>query len=178
MPIDLAEDRKLIAAAQESPAGFAFVFARYYPAIFRYFAIRTGDPREAEDLAMEVFTEALESLASFRWQGRPILAWLFGIARHRNLANVRKRAARESTAAPPTESSWIDNGTGETCIEARRLLGRLDPSTAEALVLRFALDCTFEEIAAVQGGGVSAAKMRVYRAVATARRAMGVDDEG
>ena len=177
MPIDLAEDRKLIAAARENPAAFSFVFVRYYGSIFRYLALRTGDPREAEDLAMEVFAEAFAALPRYRWQDRPLVAWLFAIARHHRVTNVRKRAARarEGEAAP--DQTWLDNGAGEACVEARQLLGRLDAPTAEALVLRFALECSFEEIAAVQGGSVSAAKMRVYRAVAKARRAMEVGDE-
>lgn len=180
MAIDLAEDRKLIAAAQETSAAFGFVFARYYGAVFRYFALRTGDPRDAEDLAMEVFVEALGALPRYRWQDRPLLAWLFGIARHRGITSARKRAVRERAAlgASAPGDSRTGNGAGEAWIEARRLLGRLDPPTAEALVLRFAMDCSFEEIATIQGGSVSAAKMRVYRAVARARRAMGVDDEG
>jgi len=180
MSIDLAEDRKLIAAAQQSPAAFGFVFARYYGPIFRYFALRSGDPRDAEDLAMEVFAEALAALPRYRWQGRPLLAWLFGIARHCNLTSARKRAVRARTgdAEAGSDRSWADNGASEACVEARRLLGRLDAATAEALVMRFAMDCSFEEIAAVQGGTISAAKMRVYRAVAKARRAFGVEDEG
>jgi RNA polymerase sigma-70 factor (ECF subfamily) len=180
MPIDLDEDRKLIAAAKESPAAFSFVFARYYGAIFRFFALRVGDPREAEDLAMDVFVEALAALPRYRWQDRPLLAWLFAIARHQGVTRLRKRAVRSRPieAPPSPEKGWLDNGAGEACVEARRLLGRLDSPTAEALVLRFAMDWSFEEIAALQGGSVSAAKMRVYRAVARARRAMGGGDEG
>jgi RNA polymerase sigma-70 factor (ECF subfamily) len=179
MPIDLDEDRKLISAAKQNPAAFSFVFVRYYGAIFRFFALRAGDPREAEDLAMDVFVEALAALPRYRWQGRPLLAWLFAIARHRRVTSVRKRAvrARPMEEPPSTEKGWLDNGAGDACIEARRLLGRLDGPTAEALVLRFAMDCSFEEIAAFQGGSLSAAKMRVYRAVARARRAMGGGDE-
>jgi RNA polymerase sigma-70 factor, ECF subfamily len=128
---------------------------------------------------MEVFEEALAALPRYRWQGRPLLAWLFAIARHRNLTSARRRAVREGAAEGRAASDrrWADNGASEACIEARRLLGCLDAATAEVLVLRFVMDCSLEEIAAVQGGSVSAAKMRVYRAVARARRAMGVDDE-
>lgn len=175
MAIDLPEDHKLIVAAQENPAAFSSIFARYYGPIFRYGVLRTGNPGDAEDLAMEVFTEALAALPRFRWEGRPLLAWLFSIARNRTVSNARKATARRQSDAPDSPSA---NGLHEASAEARWLLGKLDGPTAEALVLRFVVDCSFEEIAAMQGIALSAAKMRVYRAVAKARRAMGVDDEG
>ena len=178
MAIDLVEDRKLITAAQQNPAAFSFVFARYYGPIFRYCVLRTGDPRDAEDLAMDVFTEAFAALPRFRWENRPLLAWLFSIARNRALTGARKGAVRRRKSEAEAEPAWPDNGLNEACIDARRLLGRIDGATAEALVLRFVLDCSFEEIAKIQGGTLSAAKMRVYRAVAKARRAMGCRDEG
>ena len=176
MAIDLREDRKLINAARENPAAFSFVFARYYGPIFRYCILRTGNPGDAEDLAMDVFTEALAALPRFRWEGRPLLAWLFSIARNRNVSHTRKAARAQATAVP--EPPVRHNGVDEANIEVRRLLGKLDGATAEALVLRFVVGCSFEEIAALQGIELSAAKMRVYRAIVKARRAMGVDDEG
>jgi RNA polymerase sigma-70 factor, ECF subfamily len=181
MAIDLDEDHKLVTAAQKNPAAFGSIFARYYGPIFRYCALRAGDARDAEDLAMEVFTEALAALPRYRWQARPLLAWLFSIARNRRASNARRGAMRTRTAArEAAEVSPIgsDDELNEACIEARRLLGRMDGSTAEALVLRFVVGCSFEEIAALQGIALSAAKMRVYRAVAKARRVMGVEDEG
>jgi RNA polymerase sigma-70 factor (ECF subfamily) len=178
MAIDLVEDHKLIAAAQESPAAFSFIFARYYGPVFRYCVLRTGDAGEAEDLAMEVFTEALAGLPAYRWEGRPVLAWLFAIARHRGASGRRKKEVRQRAAEHESRATYLDNGLNEACVEVRALLGRVDGPTAEALVLRFVLECTFEEIAVMQGVSLSAAKMRVYRAVAKARRAMGVHDEG
>lgn len=175
MAIDLHEDRKLIAAAQDNAAAFSFIFARYYGPIFRYCALRTGNPGDAEDLAMDVFTEALAALPRYRWDGRPLLAWLFAIARNRGVSAARKRAVRQPVEYDAPANA---NGAHEACVEARRLLGKLDDATAEALVLRFVVGCSFEEIATLQGIALSAAKMRVYRAVAKARRAMGVDDEG
>jgi RNA polymerase sigma-70 factor (ECF subfamily) len=176
MAIDLHEDRQLITAAQENAAAFSFIFSRYYGAIFRSCILRTGDPGEAEDLAMDVFTEALAALPRYRWDGRPLLAWLFAIARNRNVSNVRKRAVRARVVED--ENASARNGLDEACLDARRLLGKLDAPTAEALVLRFVVGCSFDEIAELQGIALSAAKMRVYRAIAKARRLMGVDDEG
>jgi RNA polymerase sigma-70 factor (ECF subfamily) len=181
MAIDLGEDRKLVAAAQESPTAFSFIFARYYDPIFRYCVLRTGNPRDGEDLAMDVFTEALATLPRYRWQGRPLLAWLFSIARNRAASNVRKGSMRRRAGADEAaevSQRQQDNGLNEASIEARRLLGRIDGPTAEALVLRFVAGCSFEQIADLLGITVAAAKMRVYRAIAKARRVMGVEDEG
>lgn len=181
MPLDLDEDRKLVAAAQESPAAFSFIFARYYDPIFRYCALRTGSLRDAEDLAMDVFTDALGAMPRYRWEGRPLLAWLFSIARNRAASSHRSGWARKrGIADEQAEASQQeqDNGLSEACVEARRLLGRVDGPTAEALVLRFVVDCSFEEVADLLGIKVSAAKMRVYRVLAKARRLMGVEDEG
>lgn len=181
MAIDLSEDRKLVAGAQETPVAFSSIFARYYDPIFRYCVLRTGNPTAAEDLAMDVFTEALAALPRYRWEGRPLLAWLFSIARIRAASNARSGSARRRASAEEIVAAGQpqqDNGLDEACIEARRLLGRMDGPTAEALVLRFVVDCSFEQIADLLGIAVSTVKMRVYRAIAKARRVMGVEDEG
>jgi len=181
MAIDLGEDRRLLAAARESPVAFSFIFTRHYDPIFRYCALRTGDPRAAEDLAIGVFTEALAALPRYRWEGRPLLGWLFEIARHRTASNVRTGSARRRATlhqVSAMDQRERDDDLNEACTEARRLLGRVDGPTAEALVLRFAVGCSFDQIADLLGITTWAAKMHVYRAVAKARRIMGAEDEG
>jgi RNA polymerase sigma-70 factor (ECF subfamily) len=136
MAIDLGEDRKLITAAQLNPSAFSFVFARYYGPIFRYCVLRTGDPRDAEDLAMDVFTEAFAALPRFRWENRPLLAWLFSIARNRTVTRTRKSVVRGRRAEADAEPAWPDNGLNEACIDARRLLGRIGRGSGAALRAR------------------------------------------
>jgi DNA-directed RNA polymerase specialized sigma24 family protein len=63
---------------------FTELYHRHLPGIYRYHLARTGHVQEAEDLTAQTFLTALESISSYRGQGR-FASWLFGIARHRRL---------------------------------------------------------------------------------------------
>src|SRR5438067_7381546 len=75
-----ADDRPLIEAAQNEPARFAELYEQNFARVYAFFARRVNTREEAQDLTAEVFHQALASLKTFRWQGAPFIAWLYGIA--------------------------------------------------------------------------------------------------
>lgn len=66
------------------------LFANCYQDVYRYLYSLCRDASLAEDLASEVFLEAVGSIVSFREQS-DIKTWLFSIARHRWFAFLRKK---------------------------------------------------------------------------------------
>jgi RNA polymerase sigma factor (sigma-70 family) len=57
------------------------IFDEHYPQMYRFFRARVSSHEEAEDLAAEVFAQAVRCIRKFEWQGRPFGSWLYGIAR-------------------------------------------------------------------------------------------------
>src|SRR6185503_7298288 len=75
-----SDDRPLIEAAQSEPARFAELYDQNFSRVYAFFARRVSSREEAQDLTAEVFHQALASIRSFKWQGAPFIAWLYGIA--------------------------------------------------------------------------------------------------
>ena len=74
------DDKALLERAQKSAAGFGDLFDAYYDRIYAYAYRRVGTRRTAEDIAAGVFEDALRSIRRVRWQGKPVIAWLYRIA--------------------------------------------------------------------------------------------------
>ena len=81
---DTATDQaRLIQRAKEgSPAAFAEIYDQCQPAIYRYIFYRVGDVATAEDLTSEVFVRLVEKNRQLTYRGRPLLAWLYTVARN------------------------------------------------------------------------------------------------
>lgn len=79
----MRDDRGLLERAQTSAAGFGALFDTYYDRIYAYAYRRVGSRAIAEDIAASVFEDALKAIKRLRWQGKPIIAWLYRIASRR-----------------------------------------------------------------------------------------------
>ena len=74
------------------------MFERYYQDVYRYLLSCCRDASLAEELAAEVFLEAVRSLVRFRGDSH-VKTWLFSIARHRWLKYLERKKLN-----PPAES--------------------------------------------------------------------------
>ena len=78
-----SEELKLIRRAQRGdPRAFAEIYDQHQPAIYRYCVCRVGSDAVAEDLTSEVFVRLVEGIDDFTYRGRPLLAWLYTVARN------------------------------------------------------------------------------------------------
>ncbi|HFD40054.1 MAG TPA: sigma-70 family RNA polymerase sigma factor, partial [Anaerolineae bacterium] len=88
----LANEKQIIQRAQTGDrAALATIYREHYTAIFNYLFYRLGDQATAEDLTAEVFVRMVDKIESYRYRGKPILAWLYTIARNL-LINHQQRA--------------------------------------------------------------------------------------
>lgn len=74
------DERLLIEAAQRNPARFAELYERNFARVYAYVSRRVPTREEAEDVAAEVFQQALANLPRFEWRGVPFAAWLLRMA--------------------------------------------------------------------------------------------------
>jgi RNA polymerase sigma-70 factor (ECF subfamily) len=150
---------------------FALLVDRHHARLARYALHLTGDRGEAEELVQETFVRAFRALGRYEDRER-FGAWLLRILVNR-CRSARARDARRAATA----SSWVAEAA-EWSDPAERMalreelgaaLARLPNEQREAVVLRYAEELGYEEIAALTGTGISALKMRVKRGCARLR---------
>ena len=152
---------------------WAELYDRHHAQIWRYSYGRTGSRDAADDVAAQAFAEALSSIHRYRDKGRPILAWLYVIAR--NLA--AKQLRRTQTDAPVTHVE-PSGGSPEERLDGMVLadaLGRLTNDQREVVVLRFYSGYSTREIAAAMRKREAAVYSLEVRAIAALRRQFELD---
>lgn len=151
---------------------FALIVDRHHARCLRVATHLLGDADEAEDAVQDAFVRAYRHLGSYR-PGGPgtdtFGAWLLRIV----VNQCRTRAARmarytpfdsEPSALQSPADAATDHDAAERRADLAQALALLGPEQREAVVLRFADELSYEEMATVTGVGVSALKMRVQRA--------------
>jgi len=154
---------------QDYPAALAAIARAYRPRIGAFCFGMLGDTDDAQDAVQETLLGALDAMPRFRGE-TSLRAWLLSIARHKCLDRLRRRAVRlaseldDETPGPafdPVDTEWV-----------RRGLADLAESDRAAVLLKYAVGLSFEEIADALGLSLSAAKMRTVRALERLRRRM------
>jgi RNA polymerase sigma-70 factor (ECF subfamily) len=165
------DDRMLIEAAQRERSHFADLYEQNFNRVYAFIARRTAGREEAQDLTAEVFHQALASLASFKWQGTPFIAWLYGIAANVLSAHWHKLGRDPEQLA----EDWEQGGTDE--IERRAMLAELVeallPDQRTVILRRFIEQRSIREVAQELGRSEGAVKQLQLRALENLREKLG-----
>lgn len=156
------------------------LLARVHPFIARYCRSRmSGAHRSlsnADDVAQEVCMAVLTALPSYREQGRPFLAFVYGIAAHK-VADAHRAAGRSrsiSVAEVPDAPS-LEPGpeqaaiAGSTSAMLNDLLSRLPDPQPEIVRLRVGVGLSAEEVAEMLDMTAGAVRVAQHRALAKLR---------
>jgi RNA polymerase sigma factor (sigma-70 family) len=144
------------------------------PAVTGYLRAR-GTP-EPEDLTGEVFLQIVRDLRGFNGGERDFRAWVFTIAHHRLLDDLRYRQRRPVEPAEHPEIGEGVPGPEESALASvaveriRAALGRLSPDQRDVLLLRLFGRLTVAEVALVVGKREGAVKALQRRGLASLRR--------
>jgi RNA polymerase sigma-70 factor (ECF subfamily) len=142
-------------------------FRRHHRAIHRFILGRVRDRDRADDVAQQVFVDALTTLESAQPPEGSALAWLYTVA-SRRLADEGRRRTRDralvSRLDPPASVAPHEYGDrlGHVLGEAVAALPR---GWREVLVRRLLHGQPFPELARELGLSEAAAKMRYIRAL-------------
>lgn len=124
------------------------LFRRHWRRAHRAAYLVIGDGTAAEDIAQESFLAAIRALDRFD-RGRPFGPWLHRIAVNRAIDYARARALRrEGTLVTSAEATVDDREVSDELLAA---LARLAPEHRAVIVLRYLLEYTPGEIAAMLG---------------------------
>jgi RNA polymerase sigma-70 factor (ECF subfamily) len=162
-----------------SPQAWTELYDAHYLAIYRYCHFRCRDWAAAEDLAADVFLEALRSIHKFEQRGIPISAWLYRIAHNvtaDHLRNVARRPLVPLEVAATTEASALREPDIADVSDRRKditnALARLSEDYQQVLVLRFFQGFSHNETATIMGRRPGAVRVLQSRALSALRRAM------
>jgi RNA polymerase sigma-70 factor (ECF subfamily) len=169
-------DSPLVEAAK---AGHAWALTRIWqqhaPAVTGY--LRGHGAAEPQDAASDVFVAVFERIRTFRGDDEALRSFIFTVAHHRLVDELRKRSRRGETAEYHPESDPRQVGSAEdAALESlgnarlHQLLGELSSDQREVMLLRVVGDLTLEQTATVLGKRVGAVKALQHRALAALRR--------
>jgi RNA polymerase sigma factor (sigma-70 family) len=148
---------------------FDVLYRRYLPNVYN--RVRYVIPAEdVEDVTQEVFLAALKSLPAFRGDAQ-FSTWLRTLTNHKVAEFYRKRNRKQEVQqAPLSEAAGRMEGHTSQAMEERivmqRAIEQLSASYQEILILRFAEDLQFNQIAEMTGQSLDATKSLFRRAVA------------
>ncbi len=172
---------RLDAAVAEAVAGsrdaLREVVETIRPIVVRYIRARLGSTERvglsADDVAQEVCLAAIQALPRYQDQGRPFLAFVYGIAAHK-VADAHRAAGRnksDPTDVVPERLS-LEAGPEQMAVNSdsaarmSKLLEILPEKQREILMLRIVVGLSAEETAEAVGSTPGAVRVAQHRALA------------
>ena len=179
-PVGAELDALVRVAAQGDRPALGRVLEIVRPPVVRYCRARIGYSERgqicADDVAQEVCLAVVTALPRYRDQGRPFMAFVYGIAAHK-VSDARRGAARDKSFATDEvpDVACTAQGPEQRAIESEEtrrvnaLLATLPERTREILVLRLVVGLSAEETAAAVGSTSGAVRVAQHRALAKLR---------
>lgn len=162
------------------------LLAAIQPLVVKYCRSRIGrlerSYASADDVAQEVCLAVLTALPTYREQGRPFLAFVYGIASHK-VADAHRSAARnrsEPVAELPDFAEVAEGPeqqamNGDRTQRMARLMSTLPVKQREILILRIVVGLSADETADAVGSTPGAVRVAQHRALAKLRRIVETD---
>ncbi len=153
------------------------------PLVVRYCRARLrGSERSsgsADDVAQEVCLAVLTALPGYRVQGKPFLAFVYGIAAHK-VIDAHRAASRNRSepVADVPDTTEVAHGPeqralrSELSVEMGQLLDQLPDKQREIIVLRIVVGLSAEETAEAVGSTPGAVRVAQHRALARLRKSL------
>jgi RNA polymerase sigma-70 factor (ECF subfamily) len=175
--MDLSEAQLIARAKKGDPEAFACIYDECHPAVFRYICCRVGSDAVAEDLTSEVFVRLVDKIDGFTYRGRPLLAWLYTIAR--NLVNDHHRTKGRAEMVALDES--LEGNTADpedaanSALDQERLAQAMDELTEDqrqVIILKFFEGLENRTVAQVLDKSYGAVKALQHRGLGALRRVL------
>ncbi|HEY4021374.1 MAG TPA: sigma-70 family RNA polymerase sigma factor [Pseudonocardiaceae bacterium] len=159
------------------------LLAQIRPLVLRYCRARVGRQERsftsADDVAQEICIAVLTALPGYRDQGRPFLAFVYGIAAHK-VADAHRAVARNRSEPvadvpdQPADQAGPEQHAmrSELSDEMAQLLRVLPDKQREIVVLRVVVGLSAEQTADAVGSTPGAVRVAQHRALGRLRTAL------
>jgi RNA polymerase sigma-70 factor (ECF subfamily) len=163
---DLLLMRQIAAGDRDA---FEKLYKTYATRLFRYLFSVAGDSTAAEELTSDVMVVAWKAAAQFRGEAK-VSTWLFGIAHHKALNELRRRRPETVEIEEAGGLAAHDAGPEAAARRAdiagrvRSALRQLSPEHREVVELTFYQGFAYQEIAEIMQCPVNTVKTRMFYA--------------
>ncbi|MDX1435158.1 MAG: sigma-70 family RNA polymerase sigma factor [Anaerolineales bacterium] len=154
---------------------FVELYEQHRSAVFTYIYYRVADQATAEELMAEVFVRMVEGAHRYKAQGKPVLAWLYTIARNLVIDHHRKTSRYQEVPIDsqlPAEAvgpeGVIEGALNADCLQ--RALEHLTEDQRLVILLKFVDRRSNAETAAILGKSEGAVKSLQHRALGALKR--------
>ncbi len=166
------------------PGAWNILFEQHFDRVYRYALAHLSDTHQAEDVAATTFERALSAIDRYSERGKPLVAWLYGIARNvvmeeyrrQSTANRRPRVismfSMKKRATIEFEAARQASDSVDGCLDLRKALDELTGPQREVVLLRYMVGLSAAEVGRITGREVGGVYALQARALATLRRRM------
>jgi RNA polymerase sigma factor (sigma-70 family) len=156
---------------------FSAFYRAHLNAVVAFFRRRVPDGELAFDLTAETFAAVAESASNFEGNAPPV-AWLYGIARNKLRASLRRgrvedatrrRLGMEPIVLDDAELERVEERANAGDSDLGRALAALPEGTREALLARLVEELEYGEIATRLGCSEQVVRQRVHRGLTRLR---------
>lgn len=174
MATDAFEEDLIRRVKNRDEDAWSELYDLHYPNLYRYAFARLRSREEAEDVAAQVFLEALRGIDGFSYRGKPMLAWLYRIARNLIADHLRYQIRRDRAAQnlPGGENYAPAADASLDTLELLDAISRLTIDQQEVLILRFFMSLPAKATAQMLGKNETAVFALQVRAIGALRRIM------
>jgi len=175
--VDILRNKRIAATAEVSYSVEA-IYIQHHKSVYNYIAFRINNHHDAEELANDVFVEAIQGLGNYK-HNFPMEGWLIGIARHIVTDYLRKTMRRKfvpfdsifelvSADKLPEEIAVIN----EDSRELMKAMAKLRDKERNILSMKFATELKHSEIAAILSISESHVGVTAHRAMNKLKKIM------
>ena len=168
-------DSAVRAAKDGADWGWTSLYRALAPTITGY--LRAQGTPDPEDVAAEVFVQAVKGIDRFSGDGTAFRSWIFCIAHNKLIDDVRRRRSRPEDVVPDAGRNLVHPANVEDQVlrnladrKVQEMFGRLTPAQRNVLYLRMIGGLTLEEVAKVLGKPSSAVKALQRRGLGAIKR--------
>ncbi|MFQ5382017.1 MAG: RNA polymerase sigma factor [Dehalococcoidia bacterium] len=170
----LREESLINRAREMDSEAWNSLYTAHHSAIYRYCFHRLGERTLSEDVAADVFLEAVRGIGRYRYRGIPFRAWLYRIAHNLVADQLRRKGAAPAAMAVAdapeeavSEQDFADSVLDQAAI--RTALVQLTEDQQQVIVMRFFEGLAIAEVAAAMGKRAGAIKQLQHRAIGRLR---------
>jgi RNA polymerase sigma factor (sigma-70 family) len=167
LKIDILLDRAL---RQNDDAAFNELHAATYPYVYRVAFSVTRNATLAEDAAQATFLVLLKRGRKIKHEAA-LMSWLWKTTRYISLRALRDEQKNKKSEIQMVTPTTEPNSAELEVFDAMKILNERDRNL---LILRYCQQHTVEEVAAMNRISVSAAQMRISRALEKVRKRAGI----
>lgn len=174
------EEMELVQAAKRGDdQALAELFQTSYPFLLKYLLKLTFNLQNAEDVAQETFSKAMENLSRFKGTSK-FSTWLISIATRVYLDQKRKQK-RELSWLKQEQSvrklKWETQANNQAWDDVMEALGHLDDDLRIPILLKHYYGFSYEEIAKIIKIPEGTVKSRVHTGIKKVRKELNPIDE-